>query len=129
VSICRALVHDPALLLMDEPFGAIDALTREQLNADLQALWMRTPKTIIFVTHSISEAAFLADRVVVMSPRPGQIVEQLDIGLPRPRPLSILSGSEDFDKYTRHLRGVFEKVGVLRERTMLDESADPQVLP
>ena len=68
VSICRALVHDPPLLLMDEPFGAIDALTREQLNADLQAIWIRVPKTVLFVTHSIPEAAFLADRVVVMSP-------------------------------------------------------------
>ena len=73
VSVCRALVHDPPLLLMDEPFGALDALTRDQMMIDLQRLWSGTKKTVLFVTHSIAEAVFLSDRVVVLSPRPGQI--------------------------------------------------------
>src|SRR5262245_54396279 len=79
VSICRALLHDPPLLLMDEPFGALDALTRDQLNLDLQSIWLGSEKTVMFVTHSISEAVFLSDRVAVFSPRPGRVVEMLDI--------------------------------------------------
>ena len=71
VAIARALIHDPPLLLMDEPFGALDALTREQMRLDLEALWLATRKTVLFITHSIDEAVLLADRVVVMSPRPG----------------------------------------------------------
>jgi NitT/TauT family transport system ATP-binding protein len=84
-SIVRALIHDPPLLIMDEPFGALDALTREQMRIDLEALWLRTRKTVLFVTHSIDEAVLLADRVVVMSPRPGRIEQIIDVGLPRPR--------------------------------------------
>src|SRR5207248_6872264 len=83
VSICRALIHDPPLLLMDEPFGALDALTREQLALDLQAIWMRTHKTVLFVTHSISEAVMLADRIILMTPRPGTIDHIYEIDLPR----------------------------------------------
>jgi NitT/TauT family transport system ATP-binding protein len=83
----RALVHEPPLLLMDEPFGALDALTREQMRLDLEHLWMVTRKTVIFITHSIDEAVLLADRVIVMSPRPGRIEQIFDVGVPRPRGL------------------------------------------
>ena len=87
-SIARGLVHEPPLLMMDEPFGALDALTREQMRLDLEQLWMTTNKTIVFITHSIDEAVLLADRVVVMSPRPGRIETIISIDLPRPRGLS-----------------------------------------
>jgi NitT/TauT family transport system ATP-binding protein len=86
-AIVRALIHDPPLLLMDEPFGALDALTREQMRIDLEALWLETRKTVVFITHSIDEAVLLADRVVVMSARPGRIERILPIGLARPRGL------------------------------------------
>lgn len=87
--ICRALIRDPQVLLMDEPFGALDAMTREYLNIELQRIWMNSGKTIIFVTHSIPEAVFLASRVVIMSPRPGQIAEIVPIDdMPRPRQLA-----------------------------------------
>ena len=81
VAIARALIHDAPLLLMDEPFGALDALTREQMRLDLEALWLATHKTVMFITHSIDEAVLLADRVVVMSPRPGRIERTIDIPL------------------------------------------------
>jgi len=87
VAIARALIHDAPLLLMDEPFGALDALTREQMRLDLEALWLATRKTVLFITHSIDEAVLLADRVVVMSPRPGKIECVMDIALSRPRGL------------------------------------------
>ncbi len=115
-SICRALLHDPPLLLMDEPFGALDAMTRDDLNLELQDIWMSSPKTVFFVTHSISEAVFLSDRVIVMSPRPGRIAAQLEIKLPRPRDLSIRETPE-FGVYTSKIRDIFMSLGVMRGRT------------
>ena len=86
-SIARALIHQPPLLLMDEPFGALDALTREQMRIDLEELWLSTRKTVIFITHSIDEAVLLADRVLVMTPRPGKVDRIMEIDLERPRGL------------------------------------------
>jgi NitT/TauT family transport system ATP-binding protein len=101
--VVRALVSDPPMLLMDEPFGALDALTREQLNVDLQRIWMQTGKTVIFITHSVTEAVFLGDRVVVMGARPGRMLEDITIDLPRPRALSDMAKPE-FGKYADHVR-------------------------
>ena len=115
VSICRALVHEPQLLLMDEPFGALDALTREQLQVDLQRIWQRSRKTVVFITHSISEAVFLSDRVAVMTPRPGKIREILQIDLPRPRGLDVRDSAE-FAGYTRHIGRLFRELGVISEK-------------
>ena len=85
VSICRALITDPDILLMDEPFGALDALTREQLNRELINIWQYKKKTVVFVTHSVNEAVYLSDKIFVMSPRPGTIIEEINVDLPRPR--------------------------------------------
>ena len=84
VALCRALIHDPEILLMDEPFGALDALTRDQMNLDLQRIWLEKRKTAVFVTHSIDEAVFLSDRIIVMTPRPGTIAEIITIDLAPP---------------------------------------------
>ena len=113
VAIGRALVTDPSLLLMDEPFGALDALTRDQLNLELQDIWMRSGKTIIFVTHSIAEAILLSDRVYVMAARPGRIVEVVDVDFPRPRTLAVRE-SPQFSAYTRRVRQIFESSGVFQ---------------
>ena len=111
VSICRALVHDPPLLLMDEPFGALDALTREQISMDIQRIWSEKRKTVMHITHSIPEAVLLADRVVVMGPRPGRIVEIIEIDLPRPRRLDRLP--QKFNDYAGRIREIFKSKGVL----------------
>ena len=89
VSIARALAFDPKLLLMDEPFGALDEIVRDKLNQQLLELWDRTQKTVVFVTHSIPEAVFLSTKIVVMSPRPGRIIDVIETGLPRKRNLDI----------------------------------------
>jgi NitT/TauT family transport system ATP-binding protein len=112
VGISRALVHDPALLLMDEPFGALDAMTREFMNLELLRIWQESRKTILLVTHSIPEAAFLADRVIVMSARPGRIAEIIDIDLPRPRTLDMMS-TPAFGRFAHAIRRHFESAGVL----------------
>jgi NitT/TauT family transport system ATP-binding protein len=106
VGIARGLVHDPALLLMDEPFAALDALTREQMTLELQAITNAAKKSVIFITHSIAEAAFLADRIIVLSERPGVIVEVVTVSLPRPRDLSSMV-SPAFIEITDHLRRLF----------------------
>ncbi len=111
VALCRALVHDPDILLMDEPFGALDAMTRDQMNADLQRLWMEKRKTAILVTHSIDEAVFMSDRVIVMSGRPASVAEDIVIDLPRPRKLEIRDTPE-FNSYTGHIRKLFKQMGV-----------------
>jgi len=114
VAICRALLHDPEIILMDEPFGALDALTRDQMGVDLLRLWERGKKTVFFVTHSIAEAVFLSDRVLVMTPAPGRISLDLSIDLPRPRRLRVRD-SREFSMYVREIRSVLEASGVLVE--------------
>jgi NitT/TauT family transport system ATP-binding protein len=111
-AIVRALVQDPPILLMDEPFGALDALTREQMNEELLRIWTRNPKTVVFVTHSIAESVFLADRVFVMTPRPGKIAEIIDIDLPRPRALPVIN-TERFGRYASRIRDLLQSRGDL----------------
>jgi NitT/TauT family transport system ATP-binding protein len=111
-AIVRALIHDPPLLLMDEPFGALDALTREQMRIDLEELWLSTQKTVVFITHSIDEAVLLADRVMVMSPRPGRIERTIDVDLPRPRGLEA-RGMAKFDQAVAAITEIFLARGVL----------------
>ncbi|HEY7940447.1 MAG TPA: ABC transporter ATP-binding protein [Candidatus Limnocylindrales bacterium] len=102
-SICRALLTDPPLLLMDEPFGALDAITRERMNLELQRIWSTTAKTVVFVTHSIEEAVLLSDRAIVMSARPGKVAKILINELPRPRDVETLS-SPLFAEYCSQIR-------------------------
>ncbi len=110
VALVRALIHDPALLLMDEPFGALDAMTRESMNTELQRIWMERRKTILFITHSIGEAVYLADRVLVMTPRPGRIMDDMKIDLPRPRGLEVMNTPE-FGAYVRRIRVALNATG------------------
>jgi NitT/TauT family transport system ATP-binding protein len=111
-SIVRALVTDPALLLMDEPFGALDAMTREQMNVELLRIWDESKKTVVFITHSIPEAVFLADRVVVMTPRPGKIAAIYDVELPRPRTLDLMA-DPSFGSLVTTIRHHFDAEGAL----------------
>lgn len=107
VSICRALIHDPRILLMDEPFSALDALTRDEMGIELLRIWQANRKTVIFVTHSIREAVLLSDRVLVMGRRPSTIVEELAIDLPRPRHIA-MTEDESFNRFVRTLRKAIE---------------------
>src|SRR4051812_2153605 len=108
VAIVRALVRDPKLLLMDEPFGALDALTREKMNAELQRIWLASRKTVVLITHSIDEAVFLGDRVVVMSARPGRIIRDIAVNLPRPRIAAETFGHPEHVRIAREIRVLLE---------------------
>jgi NitT/TauT family transport system ATP-binding protein len=113
VAICRALIHDPPLLLMDEPFGALDAFTREQMNLELMRIWSEKQKTVLFITHSISEAVFLSDRIIVLSARPGQVIKEIPVDLPRPRILTTM----DSPKFV-------ELVSEIRQLMQVESSLD-----
>ena len=109
-SLCRALVTDPQLLLMDEPFGALDAMTRDELDMELLRIWEERKKTVLFVTHSIQEAVFLSDVVLVMSARPGRLLEKIPIDLPRPRTMELMS-TVQFGAYTLKIRALLAAAG------------------
>jgi NitT/TauT family transport system ATP-binding protein len=111
-AIVRALVQDPQILLMDEPFGALDAMTREQMNLDVLRIWSESRKTVLFVTHSIAESVFLSDRVFVMTPRPGRLATILDIDLPRPRELRMIN-TDRAGAYIARIRELLQAQGSL----------------
>ena len=117
VSLIRTLVHEPSVLLMDEPFGALDALTRLQVRMDLEALWLRRKPTVLFITHSVEEAVGLSDRILVMSPSPGEVVDDIRIDLPRPRPI-VLGDAPEFAGYVDQIHRQFERMGVLHGITL-----------
>ncbi len=110
VAITRALIHEPAMLLMDEPFGALDAMTREHMNLELQRIMLEEKKTVLFITHSIPEAVFLADRVLVLSPRPGRLLDDVRVQIPRPRSLDVMI-HPGFGEYVRAIRAQFNVKG------------------
>jgi NitT/TauT family transport system ATP-binding protein len=114
VGIVRALLHDPAILLMDEPFAALDAMTREAMSVELQRIWMQRRVTALFITHSIAEAVFLADRVIVLTPRPGTIGDQFEVDLPRPRALDVMN-TEQFGQHVRRVRAALGGRGAVVE--------------
>lgn len=109
--ICRALVRSPRVLLMDEPFGALDALTRERMNLELQRIWQASRKTVMLITHSISEAIFLADRVVVMSARPGRVIRELEVPIPRPRSNDSIISHPAYPALAKEIRGLLNAQG------------------
>ncbi|KJK33494.1 nitrate ABC transporter ATPase [Lentzea aerocolonigenes] len=106
VSLCRSLIQSPRVMLMDEPFSALDAITRSELAEELQRVQLELPRAVVFVTHSIDEAVLLADRIVVLSPRPGRIHQIVDVSIPRPRAL----GQAELDEVSRELRGLLSEV-------------------
>jgi NitT/TauT family transport system ATP-binding protein len=112
VALVRGLVHDPAMLLMDEPFGALDAMTRETMNLETQRIWLEKRKTVLFITHSIPEAVFLADRVFVMTPRPGRLMRVTQVRLPRPRTLEMVTAPA-FGELVREIRSCFNATGAI----------------
>jgi len=114
VAICRALLHEPGILMMDEPFGALDALTRDQMSLDLLSLVSRRKTSVLFITHSIPEAVFLSDKIVVMTPRPGTVDKVMDIELPRPRSFATRE-TPAFTAYVHEIQDMFLARGVLRE--------------
>jgi len=124
VAFARTLLAEKPVLLLDEPFGALDALSREQLNLELQAIWGENRKTVLLITHSIQEAVFLSDRVVVMSPRPGRVGAVVAIDLPRPRTFAMLEAPE-FGRHAREIRDVFEAWGVLKSGDKLATRTTP----
>ena len=106
-AICRALLRNPKVLLMDEPFGALDALTRDHMNIELLRIWEAQRNTILFVTHSINEAVLLSDRIIVMSPRPGRVLEDVAVALPRPRKIAMVN-TTDFGDYAQRVRALLD---------------------
>lgn len=110
VSLCRALLHEPEILLMDEPFGALDALTREKMNVELNRIWRETNTTVLLVTHSVAEAVYLASRVVVMSPRPGRILEEHTVDLPAERDYQAVLEAEEFHRVSSRVRELLGSV-------------------
>ena len=115
VGIARGFMHDPQLLLMDEPFAALDAMTREHMTDELQSMWMQSGKSVLFITHSIPEAVYLADRVVVLSERPGTVVDVIEVPIPRPRTLETLSSTE-FTSICNRLRMFFRAQAEKQEK-------------
>ncbi|UQD71603.1 ABC transporter ATP-binding protein [Bradyrhizobium japonicum] len=122
VSLIRTLVHDPSVILMDEPFGALDALTRLQVRTDLETLWLRRRPTVVFITHSVEEAVGLSDRILVMSPSPGEVIDDIKVDLPRPRPI-VLGDAPEFGAYVDRIHRHFERLGVLHGITMPQATA------
>jgi NitT/TauT family transport system ATP-binding protein len=111
-AIARALLHDPAILLMDEPFGALDAMTREQMNLEVQRIWQASGKTVLLITHSITEAVFLGDRVAVMTARPGEVAKVIDVDIERPRSLDVVSTSR-FGAIAHEIRALLAQKSVI----------------
>jgi NitT/TauT family transport system ATP-binding protein len=122
VSLIRTLVHEPSLILMDEPFGALDALTRLQVRTDLENLWLRKRPTVVFITHSVEEAVGLSDRILVMSPSPGEVVDDITVELKRPRPI-VLGDAPEFAGYVDRIHRQFERMGVLHGQPLAQPAA------
>lgn len=120
VSLARTLVHSPSMLMLDEPFGALDALTRLQVRHDLEQLWLQEQPTVLFITHSVEEAVGLSDRIIVFSPSPGEIVDEVPVDLPRPRPLA-LGDTPEYAHYADKVFDHFERMGVLHGDGVIDK--------